>query len=126
MGTNYYAIPKATEVLKKRIIEAIEKNDFDLARNIMPTKIHIGKSSGGWAFCFNHNDWVYFGKSKDSLQDFLLQYEILTEYNEIVLNDDFWQMVDSKKDKQKHLTFNGQECGRMEFGLNFSNSTKFS
>ena len=126
MGCNYYAIPKATDDLKKKIIDAVNSNDFVLAKKMIPETIHIGKSSGGWKFCFNHNNWEHFEKSKASLEVFLLACEIYDEYDRQVTNDEFWEMVKAKEEGKGHLIWNGQECGTMEFGLNFSNSTEFS
>ena len=79
MGCNYYAIQKATDDLKKKIIDAVNSNDFVLAKKMIPETIHIGKNSGGWKFCFNHNNWEYFEKSKESLEVFLLACEIYDE-----------------------------------------------
>ena len=126
MGTNYYAIPKATEELRKRIISAVERGDFINAKIMIPDKIHIGKSSGGWQFCFNHNDWEYFEKNRESIEVFLLSCEIFDEYDMCISNYDFWQMVEAKKQGKAHLTWNGHECGFIEAGLNFSNSINFS
>lgn len=126
MGCNYYAIPKATDDLKKKIINAVKSNDFLLAKKMIPETIHIGKSSGGWKFCFNHNNWEHFDKSKESLEQFLLACDIHDEYDAPIPNNIFWELVKNKENDKGHLFFNGQVCGTMEFGLNFSNSTHFS
>lgn len=126
MGTNYYAIRKASDDLKAKIILAIKQDDFETAKNLIPEKVHIGKSSAGWQFCFNHNDWKYFKRSLQDLEEFLSSSKITNEYGEDVSSDEFWKMVELKKDGKKHLFWNGRECGTMEFGLNFSNSTSFS
>jgi hypothetical protein len=125
MGCNYYAIPKATEKLKNEIILAVNLEDFTTVKRLIPIEVHIGKSSGGWQFCFNHNNWQYFEKSKESLVAFLLACDIFDEYDRPVSNEEFWNLVENKKGGQAHLTWNGSECGTMQFGLNFSNSTDF-
>jgi len=66
-------------------------------------EIHIGKSSVGWQFLFNHNNWKYYQPTQESINDFL-QREILAggafidEYGEKVSLKDFWDMVESEKD----------------------------
>lgn len=99
MGTNYYAIPKATDELKKKIIEKIDANELQEAKLLIPDSIHIGKQSGGWQFCFNHNDWQYFGKSLAELEVFLLTCNIEDEYGKSITSDEFWQMVNANKEK---------------------------
>lgn len=121
MGTNYYAIPKATEESKRKIIDAATKEDWGSVKSLIPESIHIGKSSAGWAFIFNHNNWKYFEKSEKSLADFLDGCLIYDEYNMSISASDFWRMVYNKRVYQRDTTY-----GTMEDGLNFSNSTDFS
>ena len=40
MGTNYY-------------INIVDTYGDDV-------RVHIGKRSGGWDFCWDHNDWIYY------------------------------------------------------------------
>jgi len=121
MGTNYYAIPKATDDLKGKIIDKVNEGDFDYARKLMPDEVHIGKSSAGWQFMFNHNNWKYFKSTRDHLELFLKICNIKDEYDRAISYDDFWEMVEMKKDaKADH-----QYCS-VYFGLQFSNSTDFS
>ena len=92
MGTNYYAV-----------------------RNRPTTRepIHIGKSSMGWMFLFHqHNDtwddppviWNTFGQVKEWLKKYTVdsnEFVIMTEYDETVTFEDFFEMVDAKqKDDQ--------------------------
>lgn len=106
MGTNYYAIPNVDqEEIKTKIIEKIKSDDFDEAIELiqdlktkMVTGIHIGKSSCGWKFCFDHNNWKYFEKDKQSIVDFINSCEIINEYNSPISTDEFWKLVESKKD----------------------------
>jgi len=97
MGTNYslYKIPTWEEL--EKIKSLIDEENLLEVKRIIPDKIHIGKSSSGWEFLFNHNDWKYFDKSKKSLKDFVSQCNIEDEYGRIISNDDFWNMVESKK-----------------------------
>jgi hypothetical protein len=121
MGTNYYAIPKATDDLKGKIIEKVNEGNFESAKDLMPEKIHIGKSSVGWQFMFNHNDWEYFNQSRDYLELFLEGCIITNEYSEEISYDAFWEMVEMKKDAK----FDHQYCSEY-FGLQFSNYIDFS
>lgn len=100
MSTNYYAMPKMTET------------------NDMPEKIHIGRYVYGCQFCFDHNNWQYFGRSRESLERFLLECEIYDECGRPITNNDFWEMVKE--------TENGQKSAYIEFGLSFSLSAGFS
>lgn len=126
MGCNYYATPKITSELKNKLVEAVESENFILLKKLIPEKIHIGKSSGGWQFCFNHNDWYYFERTKLSLYQFLLNCDIYDEYDVFISNEDFWNMVSIKGNGKAHLEWNNHICGLIEFGLNFSTSTNFS
>lgn len=121
MGCNYYAIKKADDELKTKICEAVNDNKFGLAMELMPKEIHIGKSSGGWQFIFNHHNWEYFQESLESLKEFLLSCDIFDEYNRAISSDAFWELV-----KNKSASMGDFEYGTLHFGLNFSNSTEFS
>lgn len=125
MGTNYYAIPKVEEPQKKAIYEAIKKDDYETAKRLIPKPIHIGKSSIGWAFLFNHNDWKYF-HDMEGLECFLKSSTIVDEYGSQISYHDFFELIHSKANEKKNLLWNGYEIGIIEFGLNFSTSTDFS
>jgi hypothetical protein len=121
MGTNYYAIPKADDEVKAKIKQAIENDDFATARELLPEKIHIGKSSGGWRFLFNHNDWVYFEQNFNSVAKFINRCKIYTEYGEEISPSRFWHFVDTKQSLKPEI-----EYGVIIDGLCFSNYTEFS
>ena len=121
MGTNYYAVPKADDETKAKILEAIKQELWDEARSLMPDSIHIGKSSGGWQFLFNHNEWRYFEKTQASIAKFLSNCVIYDSYNENISPNDFWVMVDRKKEMRAET-----EYGFIEDGLVFSYSSEFS
>lgn len=104
MGTNYYAVRKATEEQKEKVITLIKDNNFEIANNelqelIKNTKVHLGKSSYGWKFVFNHNNKKFYELNRKSIIDFLNQdnIRIEDEYgNEIYLSA-FWKMVKEKE-----------------------------
>jgi hypothetical protein len=97
MGTNYYAIPKVTDITKIEMKLCIDKEDFTTLRDLIPKEIHIGKSSGGWKFLFNHNGWKYY-KDLESLKEFLSLNKIFDEYDREIAFEEFWEMVESKQD----------------------------
>lgn len=105
MGTNYYAIPQFTREDKQELLEQINKQNWDKARELIPKDIHIGKSSCGWEFCFNHNNWQYFDKTLESFKEFLRKHTIRDEYNRDVSYDEFWEVVHNRGDNP----INGKE-----------------
>lgn len=105
MGTNYYAVRKASEEQKGKIISLIKENNFSIAKNeldelIKDTMVHLGKSSFGWKFVFNHNNKKYYDLNKASIVEFLEQDDIHIEdeYRREISVSDFWDMVKSKED----------------------------
>lgn len=155
MGTNYYAIPNVDQKeIKTKIIKKIKTDDFDDAIELIQdlktktvTGIHIGKSSCGWKFCFDHNNWKYFEQDKQSIVDFINSCEIIDEYGSPISTDEFWKLVESKQDgidNREYYTnwnkynkdFNGNPISRPLYILNdygefyvddlkFSTSTDF-
>lgn len=117
MGTNYYRIPKASEVeKKKRLLESrirkmpitpssIERgfmyidNPTDEWSSLSPwdefiegTSIHLGKRSSGWKFCWNfHNNQYY--KDKESLLNFIRTGRVVDEYGEEMNVEEFITMA---------------------------------
>lgn len=121
MGTNYYAFKKATDEVKVELKKLIDEEKFDKLFDEIPQRIHIGKSSAGWQFCFNHNDEQFYQKSRESLVEFLRDCVLVDEYGRIQDQVEFWDFVDSKAHKQ------GQgEYGEFIGGLTWSNGTDFS
>jgi hypothetical protein len=80
--------------------------------------IHIGKSSVGWKFCFNHNDWEYF-KTVSEMKEFIKSRLIVDEYGTRVSFEDFWKKVTSKQ-SDKHSHYN-----HIIDGYEFSTSATF-
>jgi hypothetical protein len=113
MGTNYYAIkkktPKQEEYLKEYkslLLTSVHDEDWDdvitFAESIKDIedecRVHLGKSSMGWKFLFNHNNWKYYGPDDTSIRKFMESCEcIKDEYDEIISISDFWEMVFSKQ-----------------------------
>ena len=115
MGTNYYRIPSADEVKKKRDIlvvqvETMELNPSDVEggfRFISPSKdwewfspwdmfmkdmnVHLGKRSVGWKFCWNFHDNKYYS-NKEELIEFIKTGRVVDEYGEEMLVDEFLEM----------------------------------
>ncbi len=100
MGTNYYVTQKVTENEAKYYKELAEKEQWDkLKIELQDTdQIHIGKSSFGWKFCFDHNDWKYFNEDKQEVIAFINSCNIVDEYGDEVSHEKFWKMVDDKSD----------------------------
>lgn len=104
MGTNYYRIPTAFEMqerktrLEKRIAEMrMEPNEIERdfstiqageweydspwSEFLHGTKVHLGKRSGGWKFCWNfHKDQHYSNKAE--LIKYVLSGRVVDEYGE--------------------------------------------
>ena len=97
MGTNYYAIPRATSERKEKIKKAIDQDKFEKAKDLIGGKVHIGKSSVGWEFIFDHNNWYYFGSDKDEIIKFLDRCNIYDEDEQYIFQEEFWKMVEAKK-----------------------------
>lgn len=128
MGTNYYVVKKVNrEKIMLRLTNVINTlNDYQLIqclRNVdfcdEETIVHIGKSSYGWKFCFNHNDEKYYKKNRKSIDEFIKSGTLYNEYYEEVDPNEFWKLVDSKQeDRVDEYSFD-------ENGLRFSDSTEF-
>ena len=56
MGTNYYGMKIPTAEEKSKIRKYIENDLYSQAQKYFPVEIHLGKSSAGWEFCFDHNN----------------------------------------------------------------------
>ena len=116
MGTNYYRIPLAEEVEKKRKIlvvqiETMELNPSDIEggfRFISPRKdwewfdpwemfmedmsVHLGKRSMGWKFCWNFHDNKYYD-NKETLIEYALSGRVVNEYGEEINSQEFLDMA---------------------------------
>jgi len=106
MGTNYYRIPKASEIeqRKERLkaqIDSMPLTPGDVERAfryidntedewslmnpwdefVEGTSIHLGKRSGGWKFCWNFHKNKYYS-TKEELIAFVLNSRVVDEYGE--------------------------------------------
>lgn len=106
MGTNFYIRPKIRPSKIEQIKEAVtEENIYNGNLNTLLNdfeEIHIGKSSAGWQFLFDHNNWKYY-KDKKSLCQFIKDIiddggTFVDEYDEPISLNEFWDLVESKKD----------------------------
>ena len=87
MGTNYYAVKK---------------------RPTVEEPIHIGKSSWGWLFCFQDNEyWHTYPQVKQWLRDNVKskngEYVILDEYDRELSFEEFVEIVDIKQKDERNL-----------------------
>ena len=109
MGTNYYWRPLITEEEREKLLEKTknvktlqEIKDFicnDILEERKP-EVHIGKSSCGWQFLFYLGIRKYTcGQSlkKEDIDKWFRSGIIVDEYGDEISVDDFWVLVDTKK-----------------------------
>lgn len=115
MGTNYYRIPTHEEVeqrkaqLIKEVTElelnpsAVERGfsyyEEDTWESFSPwdrftrdMKIHLGKRSSGWRFCWNFHELKYYS-SKEELLAFIRSGRVVDEYGEEQPVEEFIEMA---------------------------------
>lgn len=110
MGTNYYWRPLITEEEREKLLEKTknvktlqEIEDFiynDILKE-RESEVHIGKSSCGWQFLFHLGIRKYTcGQSlkKEDIDKWFRSGIIVDEYGDEISVDDFWTLVDTKKD----------------------------
>lgn len=96
MGTNYYAELNACPCCKRG-----------------EERLHIGKSSGGWAFLFA--PYPEHGlTSWGAWREFLRDKPIHNEYGNEVTLDDLSALVEAKKEQWTHITAPESAWGRSE------------
>lgn len=102
MGTNVFAIINTVDKSPyiDRITAAAKEGNFNEINRILEEyenrmnneRVHIGKRSGGWKFLFNHNNWRYYGWTKDSIMHFLSQCDYIeNEYHDRLTPEQFWE-----------------------------------
>ena len=109
MGTNYYWRPLITEEEREKLLEKTknvktlqEIKDF-ICNDILKereSEVQIGKSSCGWQFLFYLGIRKYTcGQSlkKEDIDKWFHSGIIVDEYGDEISVDDFWQLVDTKK-----------------------------
>ena len=120
MGTNFYRIPKASEIRLKHIKLTEQISDMDIWDvsniqsefktiknphseyewdNINPwdefineLSIHLGKRSMGWKFCWNFNDNKYYTNKKELLK-FIRSGRVIDEYGDLIDVNEFIDMA---------------------------------
>lgn len=112
MGTNYYAVKRVSDIDKENIISLIRENKLVSANEMLNDlvtshRIHIGKSSYGWKFVFNHNNEKYYDLNRDSIDKFLRLDDVILydEYNREVSINEFWTFVDLKESGLDNKTY---------------------
>lgn len=115
MGTNYYRIPTEAEMLdrkarlEKRVAEMrMQPSDIESEFSTIPVgsweydspwsefianvKVHLGKRSSGWKFCWNfHKDQHYSNKAE--LIKYVLSGRVVNEYGEELDPQEFLDMA---------------------------------
>ena len=74
------------------------------------SEIHLGKSSCGWQFLFNHNYWKYYDYTQESIKTFMRSCEYsMDEYGNKISVEEFWDLVDKKKNGLTGKTYHEKE-----------------
>jgi hypothetical protein len=104
MGTNYYRVPSASEMDKRKdrlqtMVRRMEMTPANIERSfgfiddpedqytkmspwdqfLDGVSVHLGKRSGGWKFCWNFHNGRYYN-SKDELFKFIRLGRVVDEY----------------------------------------------
>jgi hypothetical protein len=163
MGTNYYKIPTESEMLERRArlekriaemkmspsdiesefstIQAGEwEYDSPWSEFIADVKVHLGKRSMGWKFCWNfHNNKFY--SNKKELLEFIRNGRVVDEYGREEPVEEFIKMAlewgepdgwihgaayEEEQRKRGAHVWGPKYWDRIVDGLRVSNSTEFS
>lgn len=160
MGTNFYRIPTVNEVMIRRAKLAKEIETMDIFNvsnikngfNYLPgdsdwdnkspwdvfnddMSIHLGKRSGGWTFSWNFHNNKYYS-NKEELFDFIRSGRVISEYGEIIDNEEFIKMaleweqpngLDNQTYYSKHpsIYYDSSFDDKYIDGLKVSSSTDF-
>ena len=101
MGTNYYVKKRLTDAQKsniKGVLDELLNGNFRAGRELKETvdeienEIHIGKSSYGWQFLWDHNNCKYYQPTMASISKFVTEQcggVVIDEYGEEYNWDDF-------------------------------------
>ena len=146
MGTNYYRIPKASEIEQRKERLKVQPDSMPITPSVINdqfvdgTNIHLGKRSSGWKFCWNFHKEKYY-KDKESLLKFIRSGRVVDEYGTEMNVEEFitmaleWGQPNGLVADEKY--FNSTEHHRWMSnpsdyfdkeidGLRVSSSTKFS
>lgn len=116
MGTNYIRIPKSSEMRDRHIKLMEEISDMDIwdsetiksefrtietsnSEKVNPweefmedVKVHLGKRSSGWKFCWNFHNGKYY-TNKEELLKFIRSGKVVDEYGELMDTEEFIKMA---------------------------------
>jgi hypothetical protein len=158
MGTNFYRIPTHEEVENRRasLVKTIEEMPIepaDIERNFKETepdswesfspwdrfteglKIHLGKRSSGWRFCWNFHEERYYS-NKEELLNFIRSGRVVDEYGMELPVEEFIEMAlnwcpdgriadEEYYQKNPAPRFYSEKPERTIDGLRISNHTDF-
>jgi hypothetical protein len=115
MGTNFYRIPQADEMEKRRAMLMLEITNLNLSPGNIECEfgkavddqwtrenpwqtftngmnVHLGKRSSGWKFCWNfHNNHYY--SNKEELLKFIRNGRVVDEYGDEIEVEEFITMA---------------------------------
>jgi hypothetical protein len=116
MGTNYIRIPKSIEMRDRHIKLMEEISDMDIwdavtiksefrtietsdSEKVNPweefmedVKVHLGKRSSGWKFCWNFHNGKYY-TNKEELLKFIRSGKVVDEYGGLQDTEEFIKMA---------------------------------
>ena len=115
MGTNFYRIPTHEEVEQRKVqlikdVQELSTSPADIERGfseydktsweshspwdlfMLDMKIHLGKRSSGWRFCWNFHHNEYYS-SKEELLAFIRAGRVVDEYGEEQPAEEFIEMA---------------------------------
>lgn len=115
MGTNYYRIPKASEMEERKFklmneISNLQLDPENIERGFRTqlddsfdytspwdtfldgTNVHLGKRSSGWKFCWNFHNNKYYS-NKEELLSFIRSGRVVNEYGEELEVEEFITMA---------------------------------
>lgn len=118
MGTNYYRIPTSREMLDRhqKLMSRVNNLDYfdptkieaqfsdiddfdDIFSKMSPwdeflrdTKVHLGKRSGGWRFCWNFNNNRFYS-NKEELFKYIRSGRVVDEYGTLIDTEQFIEMA---------------------------------
>ena len=126
MGTNFYGKKIPTKKQLEEIADTVLQGKLEIVKEMLEDfeTIHIGKSSGGWRFLFDHNSCVR--PTFEEYKEWVSEFEITSEYGEKVSQEDFWKLVERKQTEKSSIEkTNHPEWYIIIDGYEFSTSTNF-